>query len=167
MSVSNEFSNVYLDKGSRENIIYKTERLWKTITVDANTLFEQHKFKEALNNYKNALRQAEILNNYKSECIQGKIPFIQLYIISCNNIAYTYIELKLLEKAGDMFKRTIYYLLYLLDYDCAGIERELKRAVATYLDYSVKYEKDDDSQNKILSDIKEHFSQKQLSQNII
>ncbi|MGS2762785.1 tetratricopeptide repeat protein [Sinomicrobium sp. M5D2P9] len=116
------------------------ENYWKTKTNTSNKLFRKGQFEEALVGYKDALYRAEVLNHNLSACIRHHVPFIQVYIISCNNIAYTHVELKQEEQAEIMFRRVIYYLLHLLhkqhpDIKTEEIQNELKRAAITYTDF--------------------------------
>lgn len=107
------------------------ENYWKTLTVNSNQVFNAGQPKDALDGYKDALYRAEVLNNHPEECIRLGVPFIQLYIISCNNLSNTYIEMKQLEEAEQMLKRSIYFLLHLAQHDIAGhdiLQSELKRA---------------------------------------
>lgn len=111
------------------------ERHWQTLTVSTNELFNKGDFKEALFRYKDALYKAEVLNNHISECIRLKIPVVQVYIISCNNLVNTYEELGNQEESEKMLKRVIYYLLHLTANHALNIDEiqsELKRATLAY-----------------------------------
>ncbi|MCL7986641.1 tetratricopeptide repeat protein [Sphingobacterium sp. lm-10] len=107
------------------------EQHWKTLTVSANDFFNTGNFEQALSNYQEALYRAEVINDHRSECLEFNIPTIQIFVISCNNLANTYIELCRLEDAERMLTRVIYYLLYLVkdgDISSDEVRNELKRA---------------------------------------
>ncbi|WP_400261283.1 hypothetical protein ACFX5U_15315 [Sphingobacterium sp. SG20118] len=91
----------------------QTENYWQTLTSSSNMHFEKGDFKNALSGYEDALCRAEVLNNHISDCIRLQIPFIQVYIISCNNLANTYEVLGKHEDTESMLKRSVYYLLHL------------------------------------------------------
>lgn len=119
------------------------ENYWKAKTTTSNKLFRKGQFKEALEGYKDALYRAEVLNDHVSSCIRHHVPFVQVYVISCNNIAYTHMELKQQEQAGIVFRRVIYYLLHLLKNKHPGInadeiQSELKKATITYTDFAAE-----------------------------
>jgi len=115
------------------------ERYWKTLTLSSNENFVKKNYREALDGYTEALYRAEVLNNHWEQCARLKIPVIQVYIISCNNLANTYEELNELPKAQAFLKRAIYFLIHLLETttitsDC--IQGDLKKALLTYADFS-------------------------------
>lgn len=118
------------------------EKHWQLLTVSGNRLFNKGNFEKALSGYKEALYRAEILNNYIADCLRLKIPFIQVYLISCNNLANTYEELGHMEKAEKILKQSVYYLLYLhekKDVNTDEIESELKKATLRYIRFTRKY----------------------------
>lgn len=124
-----------------ETCIKHIESYWKSKTTTSNEAFNNGNFEEALDGYKEALYRAEVLNKNYTDCIQANIPFIQVYIISCNNIANTYEELQQIEKAQNMLKRVVYYLLFFKGKKTINddeIESELKRASLGYLNFSKK-----------------------------
>lgn len=115
------------------------ERYWKTLTVSSNENFNQKNYLEALKGYKEAMYRAEVLNNHWELCVQLKIPVIQVYLISCNNLAYTYEELHQLDQAQKFLKRAIYFLIHLLehtDISSMEIQSDLKQALLTYADFT-------------------------------
>lgn len=135
-----------------EICIKRIENYWKSKTETSNRLFHKRKFNEALLGYKDALYRAEVLNINQADCIRDNIPFTQIYIISCNNIANTYKELQQLEEAENTLKRVVYYLLYLANNDCININeirKELKRATITYINF-VKYSGQDREKHETL-----------------
>jgi len=115
------------------------ERYWKTLTTSSNEQFNQHNYLEALEGYKEALYRAEVLNNHWEQCSRLKIPVLQVYLISCNNLAYTYEELGDLKKAQAFLKRAIYFLTHLIEEGQVlgkNIQGDLKRALLTYADFT-------------------------------
>lgn len=118
--------------------ITRIENHWKELTTSANTLFNDKKYNQALNTYTKALYKAEILNTQFGECTRLKIPTIQIFIISCNNLANTYLKLELLQDAEKMLKRSIFYLLHLVEnerIDKDEVQAELKRASMNYIHF--------------------------------
>ena len=75
---------------------------WKQKTAASNELFNQGKLNDVLNGYTEALIRAETLNSNEEDALLADIPFVQVFIISCNNMANTYEELGQLEKAEKM-----------------------------------------------------------------
>ncbi len=75
------------------------EEYWETLTVSANDFSYTGNFEQALSVYQEALYRAEVLNNHRSDCSEHNIPFMQLYIICCNNLSTTYIKLGKLKYA--------------------------------------------------------------------
>lgn len=115
------------------------ERYWKTLTVSSNENFNQKNYLEALEGYKEAMYRAEVLNNHWELCVQLKIPVIQVYLISCNNLAYTYEELLQLDQAQKFFKRAIYFLIHVLEHNgisSIDVQSDLKQALLTYSDFT-------------------------------
>jgi len=134
--------------------MYRIENYWKTKTTSSNILFNKGKLEEALVGYKDALYRAEVLNTHQSECIRNGVPFIQIYIISCNNIADIYKELKKYEEAENTLKRVVYYLLYLSKNDglnIAEIRRELKRATTSYVNFVKEHRNDKKHQETLFT----------------
>lgn len=118
--------------------VTQLENRWKAKTADANNLFSLGKYEEALPEYKEALYRAEVLNNSIADCQQTGIPFIQVYIISCNNISNTYTGLGKKKEAANMLKRVICYLLQLSGRQKVNqeeVQRELRRAVVGYISF--------------------------------
>lgn len=147
-----------------DTCINHIENYWKTKTTLSNACFEQGDFDEALSGYKNALYRAEVLNNHQLDCLRLNIPFIQVYIISCNNLSNTYRELGQLEEAEKMLKRAVYYLLHLaLKPELPGeeIQTELSRASLALLNFAEK-SGGKKKQEKLLSDLKEQFIENRL-----
>lgn len=139
------------------------EKHWQTLTCASNVYFEEGNYQHALSGYEEALCHAEQLNNYIGDCIRLKIPFIQVYIISCNNIANTYKELNKHEDAEKMLERIVYYLLHVannkkLNFD--EIQAELKRSTLAYVSFVEKTIHGKRKQEQIFQVIKEQFSAK-------
>lgn len=140
-----------------ELYLHRIENHWKTKITASNELFDKEKFKEALVGYKEALYNAEALNNYPLDCMNTNIPFIHMYIISCNNLANTHIELEQSEKGEKMLKRVVYYLLNLANKEYTNIgeiQCELKRAYTVLVNFVEKNGRFDKELETIFSDIK-------------
>ncbi len=115
------------------------EQYWQTLTRSSNVLFNADNFEEALLSYQSALSSAELLNNHIIDCIRLNVPFMQVYIISCNNLVNTYIALDKLDHADRMLKRVLYYLLHLVTHaglDHSELQSELKRAMVAYQQFA-------------------------------
>ena len=124
-----------------ELCLHRIENHWKAKITGSNELFGKEKLQEALMGYEEALYRAEVLNNHPLECMQAGIPFIQIYIISCNNLANTYVELKQPQKGENILKRVFHYLLHLASKDYLNtdeVQSELKRASLTLTDFIKK-----------------------------
>lgn len=105
---------------------------WKGLVEEANLLFQSQDWKAALVGYRQALKKAETLNEQQADCQKWNIPFVQIYIVSCMNIAHTHMELADFESAEYMLRRIFYYLLYLIEKeesDSLNLLLELKRSV--------------------------------------
>ena len=136
------------------------ERHWQTLTVSNNLLFNKGHFETALSGYKDALYRAEVLNNNIADCVRLQTPFVQVYIISCNNLANTYEELGCLEDAEKMLKRVVYYLLLLINKKVVNsdeIQSELKRATIAYSCFVEKHDVIKSKQNRVFNDLKEQL----------
>ena len=140
--------------------IQHIESVWKEKTGSANHLFNKGKFKEALTGYESALFNAEMLNDRRSEAARKGIPFMQIFAISCNNVAFTYEEMGEVESCKKMLERVVYYFLFLSrdgQADDAALQNELKRAFLTYKDFSGRYGLELQDQQKVFGAIREHF----------
>lgn len=133
-----------------ENCMHHIENHWKRLTGSANRSFNNSDLKKALADYTEALYRAEVLNNNSSDCVRLKIPFVQVYIISCNNLANTYEDLKNQKEADKILKQVIYFLLYMAkseEVDFDEIQSELKTATLNYVSFSkrskTKFTQDD------------------------
>ncbi|MCX7549009.1 tetratricopeptide repeat protein [Xanthomarina sp. F1114] len=141
------------------------EKHWQALTVSSNELFNKRKYKKALSGYKDALYRSEVLNNNVSDCIRLKIPFVQVYIISCNNLANTYQELGEKEQAENMLKRVVYYLLHLAankKMNMDELHSELKQATLAYVDFTEKNNILKSKQEKLFTALKEQLVQNDL-----
>lgn len=117
------------------------EEHWKTLTIASNDLFKKGNYKKALSGYKDALYRAEVLNNNISDCIRLKTEFVQVYIISCNNLANTFEKLNNKKETEKLLKRVIYYLLHLTtnkEINIKNLQSELKRATLAYIYFRKK-----------------------------
>lgn len=143
-----------------DTCIRHIENYWKAKTTASNELFNKGHFQDALLGYKDALYRAEVLNNNLSDCIRASVPFTQVYIISCNNLANTYEELQKYEEAENMLKRVVYYLLHLSgnqDLDMNETQSELKRAALNYVRFVEKNNLGKAGQEHLFSELKERF----------
>ena len=141
-----------------ELCLHRIEDHWKAKTTASNKLFEERQFKEALTGYEASLYRAEVLNNYSAACMEAGIPFVQIYIISCNNIANTYVELNQPGEAEKMLKRVIYYLLHLAGEEHLNkqeIQRALKNASIYFADFMKKHGCPEKQQDVLFSALKE------------
>jgi tetratricopeptide (TPR) repeat protein len=117
------------------------EKTWKQKTASANELFHQRKYGEALSGYTDAIAAAETLNVNDEDALRAGIPLVQVFIISCNNLANTHEELGQLEKAEKMLRRSVHFVIYLLKHyseeraESLYLERELKSTVLNYCDF--------------------------------
>jgi len=138
------------------------ERYWQKLTLSANELFDQGECNKALSSYQDALYRAEVLNNYANQCESLKIPFKQVYIISCNNLAYTYEKLGKLKKAEKLLRRVVYFLLHLTrnkNYNQKEIKSELKRATLSYLSFSKNNNTEKEKQKHLMTRLKEEITE--------
>ena len=116
-------------------ICLKIEAEWQHLTGYANTNFQGGAFEEALKSYQLALDKAVQLTSEEKSCSFAEIPYIQIYIISINNLVHTYEELGQYVKCKELLKRVVDYLLYIrqnetTDQLVAGLE--LRRAQGYY-----------------------------------
>ncbi|CEN47117.1 hypothetical protein [Capnocytophaga canis] len=116
------------------------ENYWKLLTEEANNFFNQEKYELALDSYLNALYRAEVLSNNLQDCIRMKVPFVQVYTISCYNLANCYQEVKDLSRAEEILQKAIYFLLHLYEknYEKESIQKELRKSVLNYLSFTQK-----------------------------
>lgn len=143
----------------------RIERYWQALAVSNNELFNKGDFENALTGYKDALYRAEVLNNNIPDCIRLKIPFIQVYIISCNNLANTYEELGNLEESENMLKRAVYYLLHLIGnkaLNISEVQSELKRATLAYVRFAEKNNVGKNKQEQLFRTLKEQLLENNL-----
>ena len=140
--------------------IIQTENYWKAVTLASNEAFDKGNFNDALLGYKDALTRAEKLNNVISDCMCMGIPLIQVYVISCNNLANTYEELQQYNEAERMLKRVVYFLLYYSEdksLDTDEIQSELKKATLTYIGFAEKNHLSKICQEQMIRELKEQF----------
>ena len=137
------------------------EESWKEKTDSANQLFNKSRFKEALTGYEAALLNAEVLNDHKPEATRLGIPFMQIFAISCNNMAFTYEEMGEVGSGKKLLERVIHYFLFLSREDRAddaALQNELKRAFLTYKDFSGRHGLELPDQQKVFDSIRKHTS---------
>lgn len=143
-----------------DSCIRHIENYWKAKTSASNDVFNKGHFKDALLGYKNALYRAEVLHNNFIDCVRVGIPFIQVYIISCNNIAKTYEELQQYEKAESMLKQVVSYLIHLernTIFNSDKIQSELQKATLAYISFIKKNNVKNLKQELLLRALKERF----------
>jgi len=125
-------------KSMADQWLISIENEWKIRTKSANEEFNNNLYINALSIYQEVLIYANRLNENASHCEELEIPFVQVFIISCNNIAYTHEECGELKEAEKLLKRPIYFVNHLMSSSTlAQIERfhlasELKRTVLAY-----------------------------------
>lgn len=118
-----------------DTCISHIEDHWKEQTSSSNKLFNHGEYEDALVGYEEALFRAGVLNNNYNDCLRDGIPFLQVYVISCHNMAYTYEELGLYKKAQRMLRKAIYFLLHFeknKTLNQTEVESELKKASLAY-----------------------------------
>ncbi|MCW3464530.1 tetratricopeptide repeat protein [Chitinophaga nivalis] len=121
------------------------EDTWKTHTDAGNRLCQLHRYPEGIPYYEQALATAETLLTEIDTVYQvAEIPVIELYIISCNNIAYCYWELNDLESSESYFLQSLEKMEALSkskqvsQYVQHKALRELTRVAVAYLDFCKK-----------------------------
>lgn len=143
-----------------ETCIRHIEKAWQLKTEASNKLFRKRKFEKSLSGYEEALCRAEVLNSHYKDAVETEIPFLQIFAISCNNIAYTYENMGLLEEGEIMLKRVIYYLLIQIKNEQLHTEMvgsELKRAMLNYSQYANRNGMEVKKAEKVFADIAKGF----------
>lgn len=143
-----------------ENCIKHIEEYWKTKTTMSNKLFKQSNFKKALSGYKEAMYRAEVLNSNHIDCVRSKVPFLQIFIISCNNLANTYEKMRKIKEAEGYLKRVIYYLLYAIrskDFDKNETQSELKKAILKYIHFAEENNINTNNNKSVFSEVKKQI----------
>ena len=143
-----------------DSFILSLENQWKTKTFAANELFKNDNFSAAMEGYNIALSKAEALNIHKTDCLRIDIPLVQIFIISCNNIAYTFEAIGDFEATDKMLKRSVYYLLSLVNSENSNpnvIQSELKRATLAYSDFIDKQNGEKRKKNQVFEHLKDEF----------
>lgn len=134
------------------------EETWKQKTVASNALFDQGSYVAARNGYTEAIVAAETLNVNGAEALRAGIPLIQIFVISCNNLANTLEELGQLGEAEKILKRALYFLLgryRTKAKDPSEIGSELTRAYLNYVNFVEKHQIDGSGQDEVVGSIKE------------
>lgn len=143
-----------------DTCIKHIEQAWKVKTELSNDLFNQGKYEHSLSGYQEALCRAEVLNNNLPKAKRIGIPVIQIFAISCNNIAYTYENIGLIEEGEKMLKRVIYFLLLQSNnksLNPAEIQNELKGAMFNYTEFAKRNGIDIKNAQKVFTEIQEQF----------
>lgn len=136
------------------------EEAWKLKTNASNKKFNDGNYEESLQGYEEALCRAEVLNNHLKEVVKAGIPFMQIFAISCNNIAFTYEKIGLVDKGEKMLKRVVYYLIHIskaATLDAKEVQNELTRAILNYTKYASRNDMQIGNAKKVFKDIKEEF----------
>lgn len=113
------------------------EKIWQFKTSSANDLFQEGRMSEALPLYTEALRLSEwLVDNIVSEQVPS-IPVTHIFIISCNNLINTHIELQEIGLAEAMLRRVIYFLLHKISLrqDEKACQCELRKAFLAYASF--------------------------------
>lgn len=140
------------------------ENYWKSKTETSNEAFNNKKYKTALAGYNQALYRAEVLNNNFSDCIRVGIPFLQVYIISCNNIATTYEELQHYQEAENVLRKIVFYLLQIEANKVLNpteTQRELRKATLAYESFIQRNNMEKSHHKNLLNELKKRFITKQ------
>ena len=133
------------------------ENTWKTHTNAGNNQFRNGCFMKALLFYEKALEIAKLINRHKEKCKQASIPFIQVFIISFNNMANTYEELGKPERTEKLLKRVVYFLLTLSEQGLVSNEvlhNEMRLSMINFSDYAKKKGLNQKETEKLLLNIK-------------
>lgn len=136
------------------------ERIWEYKTETANKLYNIGRFQASMNVYKEALYRAEVLNNYLIDGEKNNIPILQIFVISCNNIGFTFEKMGKCEKSEKMLKRVIYYLLLQSNnklLNSLEVQNELKRAIVNYTDFATRNNLEVNEITKVFKDIYEQL----------
>ncbi|MGM5632075.1 tetratricopeptide repeat protein [Apibacter raozihei] len=146
-----------------DTCMHHIENHWKKLTFYSNELFNNSKFERALHGYEEALYRSEVLNNHIELCNKLKIPFVQIYIISCNNLANTYKEINKKDKAEKILKRALFYLLHLTgnkSLDKENIKMEMRKAMISYTYFIKENNIPISNKEKLFQTIKEEILEK-------
>lgn len=111
---------------------------WKRYTLNGNAFFDQKSWHEAAIRYEKALYYAEKLNIRHQHCLSLGIPYVQIFIISCNNLANTYSEINKIEQTEKLLERAVFYLIHQAEINAVDqntLENELKKAVLSLLTF--------------------------------
>lgn len=133
---------------------------WKIKTETSNHLFDEGTFEYSLSGYQEALSLAELLNNSLIEAKRAGIPVVQIFIISCNNIAFTYEKMDKNIEGQKMLKRAIYFLLLQSNnksLSITEIQSELKKAMLNYTEFVDRNDIEIKDIEKVFADIQEQF----------
>lgn len=128
-----------------KKLLLTIEQAWKRETAQGNSCFEYHQYQEAITAYTNAFgfATALVVEIDSSYAIAG-IPALEIYNISCFNLANLYWDAGDLEKAEKFFLQPQRSILSIIKNNQSASTatnasiRELKRAVLIYLDFCQK-----------------------------
>ncbi|AEL25113.1 hypothetical protein [Cyclobacterium marinum] len=133
------------------------ENTWKTHTNAGNNQFRTGCFMKALLFYEKALEIAKLINQHKEKCTKVSIPYIQIFVISCNNMANTYEELCKPEKTEKLLKRVVYFLLTLSEQGLVSSEvlhNEMRLSMINFTDYVKRNGLNQEETERLLLNIK-------------
>lgn len=125
-----------------ELCLRRVENFWKKKTEKSNTYFDNEQYNTALEGYQEALLRAEILLVYRNDAMALKIPFLQIYIISCNNLAEAYEKLKLPTKGVQVLEKVLHQLLFLFkegEIDAIVFNKEMAKAIVNFKRYKKQF----------------------------
>lgn len=146
-----------------ESCIKRIESYWKVETTISNGNFDKANYENALTGYLEAFYRAEVLSNNFMDCLRFDVPFIQIYLISCNNLAHTYEELNKIEQARNVFCQGIKYLLHIEEkmvFNSHEVQLELKKAALNYINFVKKYKLDKAGQDNFIDELKMRYKLK-------
>jgi hypothetical protein len=92
------------------------EKYWKELTELSDKSFAKKDFSTALFFYQEAFYRAEVLVKEVDRCICLNIPFVQIYIQSCCNLAKIYQTTKKIADEEAIIKDAISFLLTISKY---------------------------------------------------
>lgn len=141
------------------------EEHWQTLTLSANGAFEKGDWQQAISLYNDALYRAEVLNDHIGDCVRLKIPFIQVFLISCNNLASMYQQLGKDDEGENMLKRSIHYLFHLIrrkQIDFVEIESDLRAAIANYVHFVQQWDEGDAKRRDLVEMVNEQLLENDL-----
>ncbi|NSL91214.1 tetratricopeptide repeat protein [Chitinophaga solisilvae] len=125
--------------------LLQKEAAWKQQTEEGNRLYHLNRYRESISYYYNALEIAEeLLTDIDYAYLKTGVPVIDIYIISCNNIAGTYWDLQEPDSSEAYYLKPI-QMIEALTQDmqlsrCLRVKasHHLIRVTVSYLDFCKK-----------------------------